>query len=149
MSKKDHRKEHEGCDAVFPWLLSCSRYKSRRKLVEMCLEDVKTMEPERFEFLYRNNREYHDVAHYKSSARSAYIAIIEGWREDEYEHELYMANWSKEQGYDILEGKTPEEYAKHMMWRKQQGKALDVLYAYGMFNHRTGKIELDRLNKLR
>lgn len=147
MEFRDHRKEHEGCDAVFPWLNSCSRWKSRRKMVEMCLEDIKDMDKDLFDKLYQVKRDHHAVAKSRYSARDKYISIVEGWNEEEQSIARDMAEWRFEHG-NMFFGKTVEEDVEHVLKRERQSQALSVIYAYGMFNKKTGKIELDRLNKL-
>lgn len=95
-------------------------------------------------------KSYDDVTKHRSGARSSYIAHVERWHEDDVNFERASAKMLFDDlGIDRLEGRTAEEQFERMWMRSQQTKAVNLLYAYGMFNKRTGKIELDRLSKLK
>lgn len=148
--KRDHRDEHPGCKVFWPWLKWCSKYRYASQLVNLALKDIETMDEKDFQRHFEICKQYDDVSKHRSGVRSAYIAHIERWHEDDVEFEKESAQRLRDNfGEKFLGGRTVEEEFEHMWMRKQQSKAVAVLYAYGMFNKRTGKIELDRLSKLR
>lgn len=147
---RDHRDEHEGCKVMWPWLKWCKKYRYASQLVGYALEDVKTMPEEDFRTHYTLCKMYHDVSRYRSSARSAYIAHRERSHEDDVEFEKESA----QRFVDMMAGgpgatRTAEAEFEDMWKRRQQTKAVGVLYAYGMLDKRTGEIKLDNLKKLK
>lgn len=149
---RDHRDEHEGCKVMWPWLRWCSRYRYASQLVGYALEDVKTMEPELFASIFQNCKRYHDVTRHRSSARSSYIAHREKSHEVDYEmkrEEVQRFYKYIALGDPFYNGRDYEQEVAHQWMRGQQIEAVQVLYAYGMLNKKTGQIELDNLKKLR
>lgn len=147
---RDHREEHEGCKAMWPWLKWCSRYRYASQLVGYALEDIKGVPEEvldqKFQF-YRTNNYWKR----RSDTRAKYIQAHAGWEELEREAIEHMTDYMIEDfgpNPSYFEGRTREEEIEHRVFEHQQKLAIHVLYAYGMFNPRTGKIELDRLKKL-
>ena len=135
---------------MWPWLKWCSNYRYASQLVGYALEDVKTMEKEAFDRHFQICKMYDDTSSHRSGARSAYIAHRERWHEDDVQFEKESAERYVEMFKDRpgATGTAEEEFEK--MWmRMQQSKAVQVLYAYGMFNKKTGQIKLDNLKKLR
>lgn len=116
----------------------------------MALEDVRTMPEEEFRSHYAICKMYHNVSKHRSGVRSSYIAHRERWHEDDVAFEKESA----QRLVEMLAGspgttRTAEAKFEDMWMRKQQTRAVSVLYAYGMFDKRTGEIELDNLKKLR
>lgn len=147
--KRDHRDEHPGCKVMWPWLKWCNKYRYAYQLVTLALKDIETMDEKDFQRHFEICKQYDDVSKYRSGVRSAYIAHIERWHEVDVELEKESARRLHDNfGPKLLNGWTIEEEFEYMWMRQQQSKAVSVLYAYGMFNKRTGKIELDRLSKL-
>lgn len=146
---RDHRDEHPGCDVMWPWLKWCSKYRYASQLVEYALKDIETLsndeELARMFKLY-NRKDGRDIWKRRTDARAKYITTLEGWDEDDQ----FSARVAAESWASIVR-KDPskeEEIYQEQMRIKRVWKAAHVLYAYGMFNTRTGKIELDRLKKL-
>jgi len=137
---------------MWPWLRWCSNYRYASQLVALALEDIKDMSEDDFKWAFGWCHDYDEIQSHRSSARSGYIAHIERWHEDDIEQLKWSIDYmAKELDRDgaYFEGRTPEEQFEHEWKLKQQKKAVVVLYAYNMFNKRTGQIELDRLKKLR
>lgn len=147
---RDHRDEHPGCRVMWPWLRWCSRYRYASQLVAYALEDSKTMDPKRLESQFRNCRHYHSVTKYRSGARSSYISHKEKWSDyDETEDSVRMMGDLIPVGDSFYQGRSFREQVDHLHFQSQQIKAVNVLYAYGMFDRSTGVIVLDNLKKLR
>ena len=148
-NNRDHRDEHEGCKAMWPWLKWCSKYRYASQLVGFALEDIKNLsddeETDRMFELY-NRKEGRDIWKRRSDARSKYIRVLEGWDEEDRRSARFSAQGLAELKNDpeLEEGLYQELMRTNRVW-----KAAHVLYAYGMFNTRTGKIEVDRIKKLR
>jgi hypothetical protein len=148
---RDHRDEHPGCKVFWPWLRWCSNYRYASQLVQMCLDDIQTMEPKLFSDIFQNCKRYDDVTKRRSGARSAYIAHREKWSED-YEskrEEVQRLYKYIPLGDSFYEGRNLDEQVEYEWFRGQQIKAVQVLYAYNMFNKKTGQVNLDNLKKLK
>lgn len=147
---RDHRDEHPGCKAMWPWLKWCSRYRYASQLVGFALEDIKNLsndtEIDRTFELYNRKTEGTNYWKHRSDARAKYIQVLEGWDEEDRESTRFSAQGLAELKNDpnLEEGIYQEMMRMQRVW-----KATHVLYAYGMFNTRTGKIEVDRIKKLR
>lgn len=132
---RDHRKEHVGCSAIFPWLRACKRYKSVEHLLQMCLDDIAdlpaNMVTRKVSFLSE-----HPTLTHRDPVRSKYI----GWRERWYEDDIACETESAGYFFDdfavngIYQGMSKEEYIQQRIYLKQQLAAITVLYAYGMFD---------------
>lgn len=148
---RDHRDEHPGCKVMWPWLRWCSNYRYGSQLVQMCLDDIQTMDPQDLYAQFRNCRQYHSVTKYRSGVRSAYIAHKEKWSEDydEIEHSVRIMGDFIPPGDAFYQGRSFREEVDHQFFQRQQVKAVSVLYAYGMFDRSTGVIVLDNLKKLK
>jgi len=149
---RDHRDEHPGCKVMWPWLKWCSNYRYASQLVGYALEDVAKWPEEEWRPFYNICVQYHDVTRTRSGNRDTYISFREGWHEDEVESNTFecKAMWKSLGGdHEHFEGKTLEEYTAHRWQYKQMVKAVNVLYAYGMFDKKTGQIKLDNLKKLK
>jgi len=150
--KRDHRDEHPGCKVMWPWLKWCSNYRYASQLVGYALEDVAKWPEKEWRPFYNICVQYHDVTRYRSGARSAYINYRERFADDEWAFHLEECRINMDmlgEDDDYFEGRTYEEYVEHRWEHKQMVKAVNVLYAYGMFNKKTGQIELDNLKKLK
>jgi hypothetical protein len=127
--KRDHRDEHAGCRALWPWLPACNRCRLNVNLIAAATEDVKGMpEAARADWLdFLRDRDRPSKWH----LRSKFIAHRENWRERELESNLAeVASWARHLGDDYLAGHTVEEVAASEWRLKGQRLALEVLYTY-------------------
>jgi hypothetical protein len=150
--KRDHRDEHPGCKVFWPWLKWCSNYRYASQLVQMCLDDIQTMDPLHVKSQFDICKRYDDVTRYRSGVRSAYIAHREKWNEDEYgevEASVRIMGDYIPVGDKFYEGRSYREQVDHLWFQRQQTKAVNVLYAYGMFDKSTGVIVLDKIKNLK
>lgn len=149
MSHRDHRDEHEGCDVFWPWLKWCSKYRYASQLVGFALEDIETLsddeEVDRMFELYNRKTSGKNYWKHRTDARAKYISVLEGWDEEDRFAARSSAQLLSEMHKDpsLEEGIYQDQMRIKRVW-----KAAHVLYAYGMFNPKTGKIEVDRLKKL-
>lgn len=110
------------------------------------------MDPKDLKDKFNICKRYHDVCKHRSGVRNTYIAHRERWREDEYGEVEASARMMGElipAGDIFYQGRSFREHVDHLWFQRQQSKAVDVLYAYGMFDRSTGVIVLDNLKKLR
>ena len=126
---RDHRTEHPGCRAIFPWLPACNRYRLNVNVIAAATEDVAGMpEPDRaywLDFLrgWEGTSRWH--------LRSKFIAHREEWRESEQDMNLAEASsMAKALGGKYLRGRTVEQAAADQWWLKGQRLAIEVLYVY-------------------
>lgn len=146
---RDHRDEHEGCEVFWPWLKWCSKYRYASQLVGFALKDIETLcddeEVGRMFELY-NRKEGREIWKRRTDARAKYISVLEGWNEDDQ----FAARVSAQSLSEIRKDPTLEEgIYQEQMRIKRVWKAAHVLYAYGMFDGRTGKIKMSNLDKLK
>lgn len=126
---RDHRAEHPGCSAVFPWLPACDRYRLNVNLIAAATEDVVGMPEADRAFWLDFLRGWEGRG--KWGLRSDYISHRERWRESELRINLASAeSLARMLGDEYLCGRTVEE-AAHDEWRLEgQRLALEVLYTY-------------------
>ena len=128
-ANRDHRDEHPGCRAIWPWLPACNRYRLNVNLIAAATEDVKTMpEGARADWLdFLRGRERPSKWH----LRSKFIAHRENWREQELESNLAeAASMARIVGDKYLRGRTVEQVAADAWRLKGQRLALEVLYVH-------------------
>lgn len=126
---RDHRDEHPGCRAIWPWLPACSRYRLNVNLIAAATEDVAGMpEAARADWLdFLRGRERPSKWH----LRSQFIAHRENWRERELESNLAeVASMARIVGDAFLRGRTVEQAAADQWRLKGQRLALEVLYVH-------------------
>jgi hypothetical protein len=117
----------------------------------MCLDDIQTMDPQELYEQFRICKQYHSVTKYRSGARNTYISHREKWSDDYDEIEAttrMMEEWTPI-GDPFYQGRSFREQVDHLYFNRQQVKAVNALYAYGMFDRSTGVIVLDNLKKLK
>lgn len=137
---------------MWPWLRWCSNYRYASQLVGYALEDLAKWSEEDWRPFYLINKKYDQTTSKRQGVRDTYIAFREGWHEDEIESNAFECEliWNRLGGdHRGFDGMNLEEYTAHRLAYKQMVKAVNVLYAYGMFNKKTGQIELDNLKKLK
>lgn len=149
MSHRDHRDEHEGCPVSRPWDRWCSRYRYPSQLVEQALSDILTLSEDDIRIFFDLYKKDHDFWKTRRLARTPYISLLEGWSELERRSATFeVDSLIKVLGEGWLEGQTREYHIERALFRKRQYVAIQYLYAYGMFDMRTGKIKMANLAKL-
>lgn len=126
---RNHRDEHPGCRAVFPWLPACNRYRLNVNLIAAATEDVAGMpEADRADWMdFLRGRERLSKWH----LRSQFIAHGENWRELELRENLADAvSMARIVGEDYLCGRTVGQAAADAWRLKGQRLGLEVLYAH-------------------
>lgn len=131
--RRDHRDEHEGCTAMWPWLPGCRKYWRVDGLIATATEDVKAMPAEDRDFWMRNviARRTRRGLPSRWHLKGEYASTRERWRYDEYRFTVGAVRRLAEAIPSYLEGMTLEERAEAEWTLKVQRLALEVLCMYG------------------
>ena len=131
--QRDHRDEHEGCNAMWPWLQGCRQYWHVEGLIATATEDVKGLPAEERELWMRNviSQWKRFGAPSKWTLKSLYASHRDRWREDELQANLMMVELNaKCLGDEYLGGLTVEEKAEEEWALKIRRMAFEILVRY-------------------
>lgn len=129
MREVDHRAEHHGCAAAYPWDRSCSLWSRTEALLDAARDDVRRMDRRDIDTGLADLRRWGQESYRRSEARRAYIAHVEGYEDDEHEimHGLLRRAFAADGGHQSASARRAADTA----WARTRGSlALAVLYAY-------------------
>lgn len=130
----DHRADHPGCRALFPWDRGCKRW-TNDELLRRARTEAALMQNEDRGWMMSHMLQHRDHYRRRTGHCNSYIAAVEGWRERDFDSEVASAEVFGRHA-NLSEVEVAHEAA--LQWNlKRQQLALTVLFAYGENrNHR-------------